>query len=133
MLNVLIAAIAKDSCSPLLFHIWYLDDSALADPKSSLCRVLTLIQELGTPTLGLHIIILGGRYSAEGFKLLSPEMKQSGEPNLDILGVPIGNADFCSAFIMPQLNNSCPVWKRVEQLTHMLPLPSFDLEFAEVL
>ena len=26
-------------------------------------------------------------------------MKQPGEPNLDILGVPIGNADFCSAFI----------------------------------
>ena len=26
-------------------------------------------------------------------------MKQSGEPNLDILDVPIDNANFCSAFI----------------------------------
>ena len=53
MLNVLIIAFAKDSDCPLLFHAWYLDDGALASPRSSLCSVLTLIQDLGPP-LGLH-------------------------------------------------------------------------------
>ena len=56
VLNVLITAIAKDSGCPLLFHARYLDDGALAGPRSSLCSVLKLIQELGPP-LGLHINI----------------------------------------------------------------------------
>ena len=54
VLNVLITAITKDSCCPLLFHAWYLDDSAHAGPRSSLCKDLTLIQERGPP-LGLYI------------------------------------------------------------------------------
>eukprot|EP00731_Ephydatia_muelleri_P007115 Em0003g1363a len=62
-------AIAKYSGCPLLFHAWFLDDGALASP------------------------------SCKGLSSFPPEMKQSSEPNLDILGVPIGTADFCSAFI----------------------------------
>ena len=97
--NVLITAIAKDSGCPLLFHAWYLDDDVLAGTRSSLCSVLKLIQELG-PSLGLHINISKCEVlSCKGLSSFPPEMKQSSEPNLDILGVPIGTADFCSAFI----------------------------------
>ena len=99
VLDVLITAIAKDSGCPLLFHTWYLDDGALAGPRSSLCSVLKLIQELGS-SLGLHINISKCEvFSCKGLSSFPPEMKQSSEPNLDILGVPIGTADFCSAFI----------------------------------
>ena len=49
--------------------------------------------------MGLHINISKCEvFSSKGLSSFPPEMKQSGEPNLDILGVPIGNADFCSAF-----------------------------------
>ena len=63
-----------------------------------------------------------------------PEMKQSSEPNLDILGVPICTADLCSVFIfqkhvtVKQLLNFCPVWKRLEQL--ILTLPNFRLPLS---
>ena len=125
MLNVLITAIAKDSSCPLLFHAWYLDDGALASPRSSLCSVLKLIQELGPP-LGLHINISKCEvFSCKGLSSFPPEMKQSSESNLDILGVPIVTADFCSAFIFikhvaaKQLLSSL---EELEQLTLMWPL-----------
>ena len=93
VLNALITAIAKDSGCPLLFHAWYLDDGALAGPRSSLCSVLKLIQERGPP-LGLHINISKCEvFSCKGLSSFPPEMKQSSEPNLDILGVPIGSAE----------------------------------------
>ena len=103
MLNVLITAIAKDSGCPLLFHAWYLDDGALAGTGSSLCSVLKLIQELGL-SLGLHINISKCEViSCKGLSSFPPEMKQSSEPNLDILRVPIGTADFCSAFSLKNI------------------------------
>ena len=75
VLNVLITAITKDSGYPLLFHAWYLDDGALAGPRSSLCSVLKLIQELG-PSLGLHINISKYEvFSCKGLSSFPPEMK----------------------------------------------------------
>ena len=61
VLNVLISAITKDSSCPLLFHAWYLDDGALAGPRSSFCRVLTLIR---VPPWVFTLASLSGRYSA---------------------------------------------------------------------
>eukprot|EP00731_Ephydatia_muelleri_P032585 Em0024g129a len=55
-------------------------------------------------------------------------MKQSSEPNLDILGVLLvllTSAQPSSLKNMLLLNNSCPVWKRLEQLILMWPLHSF--------
>ena len=55
VLNILVMKIARDSaCSNIPFHAWYLDDGAVADPRSSLCRILTLLQEEG-PALGIII------------------------------------------------------------------------------
>ncbi|KAL5510755.1 hypothetical protein EMCRGX_G006356 [Ephydatia muelleri] len=128
VLNVLITAIAKDSGCPLLFHAWYRDDGALAGPRSPLCSVLKFIQELG-PSLGLHINISKCEvFSCKGLSSFYPEMKQSSEPNLDILGVLLvllTSAQPSSLKNMLLLNNSCPVWKRLEQLILMWPLHSF--------
>ena len=105
-----ITAIAKDSGCPLLFHAWYLDDGALAGPRSSLCSVLKLIQELG-PSLGLHINISKCEvFSCKGLSSFPPEMKQSSEPNLLVL---LTSAQPSSLKNMLLLNNSCPVWKRL--------------------
>ena len=43
-------------CAGLICHAWYLDDGALAGPRSSVRNVLALLQELG-PLLGLHVKI----------------------------------------------------------------------------
>ena len=108
MLNI--TAIAKDSGCPLLFHAWYLDDGALAGPRSSLCSVLKLMQELG-PSLGLHINISKCEvFSCKGLSSFPPEMKQSSEPNLLVL---LTSAQPSSLKNMLLLNNSCPVWKRL--------------------
>ena len=76
VLNCLITAITKDSGYPLLFHAWYLDDGALAGPRSSLCSVLKLIQERLCPSLGLHINISKYEvFSCKGLSSFPPEMK----------------------------------------------------------
>ena len=42
VLNILVMKIARDSaCSNIPFHVWYLDDGAVAGPRSSLCRILS--------------------------------------------------------------------------------------------
>ena len=46
----------RDDCAGLNFHAWYMDDGALAGPRSSVMNVLALLQELGPP-LGLRVNI----------------------------------------------------------------------------
>ena len=55
VLHKLVRSIAKDKqCFPILFNTWYLDDGALAGPKSAIARALALIKQLGPP-IGLWI------------------------------------------------------------------------------
>eukprot|EP00731_Ephydatia_muelleri_P027927 Em0019g800a len=57
VLNILVSAIStRDDCAGLNFHAWYMDDGALAGPRSSVMNVLALLQELGPP-LSLHVNI----------------------------------------------------------------------------
>ena len=57
VLNILVSAISsRDDCAGLKFHAWYLDDGALAGPRSTVSNILALLQELGPP-LGLHVNI----------------------------------------------------------------------------
>ncbi|KAL5503093.1 hypothetical protein EMCRGX_G009995 [Ephydatia muelleri] len=47
--------VARDSaCSNVPFHAWYLDDGVMAGPRSSLCWILSLLQEEG-PALGIIV------------------------------------------------------------------------------
>ena len=57
VLNILVSAIStRDNFAGLNFHAWYMDDGALAGPRSSVMNVLALLQELDPP-LGLHVNI----------------------------------------------------------------------------
>ena len=125
--------IAKDSCCPLLFHAWYLDDNALAGPRPSLHIVLTLIQELGPP-LGLNINISKCEvFSCKGWSSFFPLRWNSHTSLIRIFWefplVMLISARPLSFENMSQLNNFCPVRKR---LTLKLPLPSFAFPEASV-
>ena len=84
----------------LLLNQWYMDDGVLAGLPLSVSNALNIIHDMG-PTLGLHLnpskCELFNR--CNDFKLFPPEMKTSTCPNLDILGSPIGDAQYCSSYI----------------------------------
>ena len=48
VLNILVSAIStRDDCAGLNFQAWYMDDGALAGPRSSVMNVLALLQRVG--------------------------------------------------------------------------------------
>ena len=100
VLNILVSAIStRDDCAGLNFHAWYMDDGALAGPMSSVMNVLALLQELGPP-LGLHVNIRKCEvFSQSSLDIFPAGIKKSNNPNIEILGSPIGDADFCHQFI----------------------------------
>ena len=100
VLNILVMKIARDSaCSNISFHAWYLDDGAVAGPRSSLCRILSLLQEEG-PVLGIIVNLPKCEvFSRHGLDMFPLCMKKSDKPNMEMLGIPIGDQEFCSSFI----------------------------------
>ena len=100
VLNILVTAIStRDECAGLNFHAWYMDDGALAGQKSSVMNVWALLQELGPP-LGLHVNISKCEvFIQNSLDIFPAGIKKSNKPNIEILGSPIGDADFCHQFI----------------------------------
>ena len=98
VLNFLVMKITRDSAySNIPFHAWYLDDGAVAGPRSSLYRILTLLQEEG-PALGIIINLPKCEvFSRHGLDMFPLNIKKSDKPNMEILGIPIGDRDFCSS------------------------------------
>ena len=94
VLHKLVAS--DDGCFNLLLNLWYLDDGVLVGDRSAVSRALNIIEELG-PHLGLHINFPKCElFSRNDNSLFPPDVKSSLSPNLDVLGVPIGD---CSRFI----------------------------------
>ena len=91
VLHKLIRSIASDSeCSRLLFNMRYLDDGTLAGPKVAVNRAIHLIQQLGS-SLGLVINMAKCElFSRDDLEDFPGDMKICHEPNLVILGAPIG-------------------------------------------
>ncbi|KAL5505423.1 hypothetical protein EMCRGX_G006854 [Ephydatia muelleri] len=90
---------ADNECLQRLLQAWYLDDGELAGKRSAVLRALNLIEELG-PHIGL--VINNSKcevFSPQGNHLFPPAVKSSLSPNLEILGVPIGDYLHCSHFI----------------------------------
>ena len=78
---------------------WYMDDGALAGSRSSVMNVLALLQELGPP-LGLHVNIRKCEvFSQSSLDIFPAGIKKSNNPNIEILGSPIRDADYCHQFI----------------------------------
>ena len=86
---------ADDDCfCILLTNAWYVDDGVLAGNRSDVVRALHLIEELG-PHSGHHINITKCElFSRIGNSLFPSVVKLSLLPNLEILGITIG--DFAS-------------------------------------
>ena len=76
-----------------------MDDGALAGPRSSVMNVLDLLQQLGPP-LGLHDNIRKCEvFSQSSLDIFPAGIKMSNNPNIEILGSPIRDADFCHQLI----------------------------------
>ena len=106
-LNILVMKIARDNaCSNILFHAWYLDDGAVVSPRSSLCWILTLLQEEG-PALGIIINLPKCEvFSRHGFDMFPLGSKKSDKSNMEILGIPIRDQDFCSSLFLKKKKNT---------------------------
>ena len=79
-----------------------MDDGALAGPRSTVSNILALLQELGPP-LGLHVNIPKCEvFSQSSLDCFPSDIKKSNNSNIDILGSPIGNTEFCHQFIRKQ-------------------------------
>ena len=109
--------VAKDiDCSSLLLHAWYLDDGVLAGPRSALLRVISLLQQDG-PSLGLFINVgkceIYGRNHLEGFP---EQIVKSNKACFVILGILIGDAEFCASFISSKRVESKLLLDKLEEV-----------------
>ena len=117
VLNILVAEIASDAgCAHLLYHAWYMDDGVVAGVSTEVRRVLAILEEKG-PSLGLHINIPKCEVFCCGDLSLFPSsMKQSHQPNLEILGIPIGDLDFCTSYISQKHNLAKQLMLQLEEV-----------------
>eukprot|EP00731_Ephydatia_muelleri_P001670 Em0001g1670a len=122
VLNVVVKAIATHpECSDLSYHVWYLDDGVLAGPSLHVRKALSLLIELGPP-LGLHVNIKKCEVFSSGCLSHFPmEMKQSSKPNLEILGIPIGDSVFCRAVLDRKRSEAGVLLKRLEDVGEVDP------------
>ena len=122
LLNVVVKAIATHpECGDLLYHVWYLDDGILAGPSSHVRKALSLLIELGPP-LGLHVNIKKCEVFSSGCLTHFPmEMKQSSKPNLEILGIPIGDSVFCRAVLDRKRSEAGVLLKRLDDVGQVDP------------
>ena len=128
VLQKLVRAIAADKeCSNLLFNRWYLDDGTLAGPTDAVKRAIQIIQQIG-PLMGLRINAtkceLISQGSLEGFPA---DMKRQHDPNVEILGAPIGDGIFCAKFLAQKRA------KAVRLLSQVAEVGSIDPQIALLL
>ena len=97
VLHRVVSAIAS-SCPEVLFHMWYLDDGAIAGPKLAVLHALSIVQDLGPPN-GLSVNTSKCElYSIGDLSIFPSEMKSSKDLNFEILGAPIGDFVFCAKY-----------------------------------
>ena len=88
----------------------------LAGPISAVHRALALIKVIGPP-LGLFVNMSKCEvFSQSDLSLFPIDMQQSHNPNIEILGIPIGDKDFCSAFISRKRSEARPLLERLEEV-----------------
>ena len=114
-------------CSGLTFNCWYLDDGILAGPKSAINHAIHLIQLEGPP-LGLRINIAKCElYSRSNLEGLPVDIKRFNEPNMEILGAPVGDIIFCAKFMAQKRARAARL------LTQLTEVGSIDPQIALLL
>ena len=121
-------SIADDKeCSSLLSQCWYIDDGVLAGHSQSVHRALTILQQQG-PSLGLYInqkkSELFGAGDLSQFPISIPS---SSIPNFELLGAPIGDFNFCSAFITEKTSNASTLLSHLQKVGSIDPHVAFTL------
>ena len=87
-----------EACAGLLQNAWYLDDGSMAGESSSVLRALTIIQAQG-PSLGFFVNLKKCElFSVSDLSSFPPSIQTSNQPNMEILGAPNGDAEFCRQF-----------------------------------
>ena len=128
VLHRLVLSIADDKeCSSLLSQCWYIDDGVLAGHSQSVHRALTILQQQG-PSFGLHINLkkceLFGAGDLSQFPISIPS---SSIPNFELLGAPIGDFNFCSAFITEKISNTSTLLSHLQKVGSIDPHVAFTL------
>ena len=117
VLNILVTTIAIDNdCSSLQLQAWYLDNGIIAGPRSALLRVLSLIQQEG-PSLGFFINLrkceIFSHCNLEGYP---EQLIKSNNPCLEVLGISIGDKEFCTTFISTKCAESRILLVKLEEV-----------------
>ena len=88
----------------------------MAGPRQSLSWCLSLLHIHG-PALGLFVNLSKCEvFSGHNLDVFPSEMKSSNKPNIVILGVAIGNLDFCSSFISIKRMEARALLSQLEQV-----------------
>ena len=113
VLHRVVSAIASN-CPELLFHMWYLDDGAIAGPKLVVLRALSIVQDLGPPN-GLSVNTSKCElYSTGDLSIFPSAMKSSKVLKFEILGAPIGDFAFCAKYASQKrakARSFCTCWR----------------------
>ena len=117
VLNILVKDICSDpNCANLSFHSWYLDDGVVAGPSLAVQKVLALIEEKGPP-LGLLVNFSKCEvFSPTDVNLFRGELIRSSSLNIVILGVPIGDLEFCSNYISNKCASAKLLLRKLEEV-----------------
>ena len=90
-------------------------------------NVLALLQELGPP-LSLHVNIRKCEVFSQSSLDISPaDIKKSNNPNIEILGSPIGDADFCHHFISHKQSETQNLLPKLEDVGLVDPQATITL------
>ena len=120
VLHRVVSAIASN-CPELLFHMWYLDDGAIAGPKLAVLHALSIVQDLGPPN-GLFVNTSKCElYSIGDLSIFPPEMKSSKDLNFEILGAPIGDFVFCAKYASQKRAKAQGLLHRLEDVGSVDP------------
>ena len=89
---------ADPQCKEMLLNCWYLDDGALAGPRDAVSRALKILQA-NSDISGLHINL--GKcelFCAQELSMFSSDIPCSACPHFELLGAPIGSAEYCAQY-----------------------------------
>ena len=95
VLHCIILKISADpQCKEMLLNCWYPDDGAVAGPRDALSRALGILQA-NSDTSGLKCQL----FSPQDLSMSSSDIPCSACPQFELLGAPIGSAEYCDQYI----------------------------------
>jgi hypothetical protein len=100
----------------LTHNFWYLDDGILAGSQRAIHEGLARIQS-AEAWLGLQLNI--GKcelFSRQDLSHFPETMKKSAKPNLEVLGAPIGDDDFCAEYVQDKCIEAENLLKKISEI-----------------